>query len=272
MEIRRYKIAPVAVGSDMCLRPAHESPVMTLSNDLVASSAASRPVLLLAGEKAYIDLLKHLLEKEAFNCLLADESNDIACLADTSRPNLIVLDSAIGRDSPMTVRRQLYSNDTTRRIPVIIMAYGFDEVDSTRCLKIEPTDYLLKPFPVVDLIRRINGMLCPVQLATEGGGVLSFLDIVMDLKAYQLFRNGREVHLGPIEFRILRHFMSNPCQVFSRQQLLQVVWGKDVHVVARTVDVHMARIRKALNEDGKPNYIRTVHAIGYSLDVGTQPL
>ncbi|WP_426441274.1 winged helix-turn-helix domain-containing protein [Bradyrhizobium genosp. P] len=242
------------------------------SNDLVASSTASRPVLMLAGEEAYIDLLKHLLEREAFNCLVVHESNEIACLAAMSRPNLIVLDSTIGCDSTLTVRKQLYGNDMTRHIPVIMMVYGSDEANIVRCLKIEPTDYLLKPFPVVDLIRRINGMLCPVQLAAEGCGALSFLDIVMDLKAYRLFRNGRKIHLGPIEFRLLRYFMSNPCQVFTRQQLLQVVWGKDVHVVARTVDVHMARIRKALNEDGKPNYIRTVHAIGYSLDVETQPL
>lgn len=93
----------------------------------------------------------------------------------------------------------------------------------------------------------------------------------MDLTAHRVFRNKREVHVGPIEFKLLQHLMSHPCQVFSRRQLLERVWGRDIHVILRTIDVHMSRLRKALNEGNEANYIRTVRAVGYSLDAGMRP-
>jgi len=224
----------------------------------------AKPIALLAGEVSFVGLLKYILELDDFVC--HDTTNGIAVveLAEKYRPDLVVLDSTLG-DGAALARQQLSSNIKTRDIPIVMLISAAEDIERLKIRSLDPTDYLLKPFAPGKLIARFRTILQPPQTASANG-TISFYDIRMDVKAHRIFRNDREVHVGPIEFQLLRHLMNHPREVFSRRQLLQCVWGKDIHVILRTVDVHMSRLRKALNEGNAPNYIRTVRAVGYSLD------
>ena len=224
----------------------------------------AKPIVLLAGEESFVGLLKYVLELDDFVCHYTKDGNAVASLAEKCRPDLIALDSTLGQGAALA-RQQLLSNIRTRDIPVLMLISAAEDIERLKICSRDPTDYLLKPFVPGTLIARFRSILQPPQTA-PANGTISFYDIRMDVKAHRLFRNNREVHVGPIEFRLLRHLMNHPCEVFSRRQLLQCVWGRDIHVILRTVDVHMSRLRRALNEGNEPNYIRTVRAVGYSLD------
>jgi two-component system phosphate regulon response regulator PhoB len=224
----------------------------------------AKPIVLLAGEESFVSLLKYVLELDDFVCHYAKDGNSVASLAEKYKPDLIALDSTLGQGAALA-RQQLSSNIRTRDIPVVVLISAAEDIERLKIRSPDPTDYLLKPLVPGKLIARFRSILWPPRTASADG-TISFYDIRMDVKAHRLFRNNREIHLGPIEFRLLRHLMYHPCQVFSRRQLLQCVWGGDIHVILRTVDVHMSRLRKALNDGNEPNYIRTVRAVGYSLD------
>jgi two-component system, OmpR family, phosphate regulon response regulator PhoB len=180
-------------------------------------------------------------------------------------PNLVLLDWMLPLMSGLEVCRQMRRNPKTRDIPIIMLTARGEEADKVRGLNSGADDYIAKPFSPTELVARMRAVLrrSSPGMAEE---LLSFGDVIMDLAAHRVRRQGRDVHLGPTEFRLLRHFMQHPGRVFSREQLLDLVWGHDVYVEPRTVDVHIRRLRKALNEDNDNDIIRTVRSAGYALD------
>jgi len=186
-------------------------------------------------------------------------------LASEQVPNLVLLDWMLPLMSGLEVCRQMRRNPKTRDIPIIMLTARGEEADKVRGLNSGADDYIAKPFSPTELVARMRAVLrrSSPGLAEE---LLSFGDVVMDLAAHRVRRQGRDVHLGPTEFRLLRHFMQHPGRVFSREQLLDLVWGHDVYVEPRTVDVHIRRLRKALNEVNDNDIIRTVRSAGYALD------
>ena len=170
--------------------------------------------------------------------------------------------------SGLEVCRQLRRNPKSRDVPIIMLTARGEEADRVRGLNSGADDYIVKPFSPAELIARVRAVLRRTS-PSLGEEVLRFGDIVMDLAGHRVRRNGRDVHLGPTEFRLLRHFMQHPGRVFSREQLLDLVWGHDVYVELRTVDVHIRRLRKALNDENDEDVIRTVRSAGYAMDLKT---
>jgi two-component system phosphate regulon response regulator PhoB len=188
-----------------------------------------------------------------------------ALAAQEEVPDLILLDWMLPLMSGIEVCRQLRSKPDTRRSPIIMLTARGEETDKLRGLDSGCDDYITKPFSPAELIARINAVLrrSKPELSSE---MLTFEDLAMDLAAHRVRRSGQDIHLGPTEFRLLRHLMQHPGRVFTREQLLDSVWGRDVYVEPRTVDVHIRRLRKALNQTGDDDLIRTVRSAGYSLD------
>jgi len=181
------------------------------------------------------------------------------------KPDVVLLDWMLPLVSGIEVCRQIRRAPASRTLPIIMLTARGEEGDRVRGLDAGADDYVAKPFSPTELVARIRAVLRRIRpaLADEA---LSYADIVMDLVAHRVTRAAKPVHLGPTEFRLLRHFMEHPGRVFSREQLLDAVWGKDVYVEARTVDVHIRRLRIALNGDQHTDLIRTVRAAGYALD------
>jgi len=226
-------------------------------------------VLVVEDEADLVTLLRYNLEKEGFRAIAATDGEEALLLADEQQPNIVLLDWMLPLMSGIEVCRQLRRGAKTRDVPIIMLTARGEEGDRVRGLNSGADDYLAKPFSPAELVARMRAVLRRASpgLAEE---VLRFGDVVMDLAAHRVRRNGRDVHLGPTEFRLLRHFMQHPGRVFSREQLLDIVWGHDVYVEPRTVDVHIRRLRKALNNDNEEmDLIRTVRSAGYALDLKT---
>jgi len=181
------------------------------------------------------------------------------------KPDLVVLDWMLPSLSGIEVCRQLRRKPATRELPIIMLTARGEEGDKIRGLNTGADDYMTKPFSLPELMARIRAMLRRVQPVPQKG-MLEYGDIAMDLAAHRVTRGDRPVHLGPTEFRLLQFFMQHPGNVFSREELLNAVWGPDIYVEPRTVDVHIRRLRKALNGDNDTDIIRTVRAAGYALD------
>src|SRR4051794_26899560 len=229
-------------------------------------NSALKPLVLIVEDEAdLVTLLKYNLEKENFRTLSASDGEEALLLASEQVPNLVLLDWMLPLMSGLEVCRQMRRNPKTRDIPIIMLTARGEEADKVRGLNSGADDYIAKPFSPTELVARMRAVLrrSSPGLAEE---LLSFGDVIMDLAAHRVRRQGRDVHLGPTEFRLLRHFMQHPGRVFSREQLLDLVWGHDVYVELRTVDVHIRRLRKALNEVNDNDIIRTVRSAGYALD------
>ena len=224
-------------------------------------------ILVMEDEDALATLLQYNLEKEGYDVVIASDGEEGLVQVDERQPDLVLLDWMLPKVSGIEVCRRLRGRAETRNLPIIMLTARGEESDRVRGLDTGADDYLTKPFSMVELIARIRAVLRRIRpgLADDRVG---HGDIVIDRVAHRVRRNGTEVHLGPTEFRLLDHFMRHPGRVFSREQLLDAVWGSDVYVEARTVDVHVGRLRKALNVDGTINPIRTVRSAGYSLDLG----
>lgn len=222
-------------------------------------------ILIVEDEAALVTLLRYNLEREGFAVSEATDGEEALLRAKEDKPDLVVLDWMLPLMSGIEVCRRLRRMPETRAVPVIILTARGEEADKVRGLEGGADDYVTKPFSPVELIARIRALLRRAQpgLSSE---TLEFADLSMDLAAHRVRRDGRLVHLGPTEFRLLHYLLRNPGRVFSREQLLDAVWGRDVYVEARTVDVHIRRLRKALNGDGEADLIRTVRAAGYALD------
>jgi two-component system phosphate regulon response regulator PhoB len=217
-------------------------------------------------EDALSTLLQYNLEKEGYDVVVAADGEEGLVQIDERQPDLVLLDWMLPKVSGIEVCRRLRSRPETRNLPVIMLTARGEESDRVRGLDTGADDYLTKPFSMTELIARIRAVLRRIRpgLADDRVG---HGDIIIDRVAHRVKRAGKEVHLGPTEFRLLDHFMRHPGRVFSREQLLDAVWGSDVYVEARTVDVHVGRLRKALNVEESANPIRTVRSAGYSLDL-----
>jgi two-component system, OmpR family, phosphate regulon response regulator PhoB len=222
-------------------------------------------VLVVEDEDALSTLLQYNLEKEGYTVRLAADGEEALVQVDERLPDLIVLDWMLPKISGIEVCRRLRSRVETRNVPIVMLTARGEESDRIRGLDTGADDYVIKPFSMTELAARIRAVLRRIRpgLAEDRVG---HGDIVMDRVAHRVKRGGREVHLGPTEFRLLDYLMQHPGRVFSREQLLDAVWGSDVYVEARTVDVHIGRLRKALNKDDEVDPIRTVRSAGYSLD------
>lgn len=223
-------------------------------------------ILVMEDEDALATLLQYNLEKEGYDVVIASDGEEGMIQVDERQPDLVLLDWMLPKVSGIEVCRRLRGRAETRNLPIIMLTARGEESDRVRGLDTGADDYLTKPFSMVELIARIRAVLRRIRpgLADDRVG---HGDIVIDRVAHRVRRDGKEVHLGPTEFRLLDHFMRHPGRVFSREQLLDAVWGSDVYVEARTVDVHVGRLRKALDIGESANPIRTVRSAGYSLDL-----
>jgi two-component system phosphate regulon response regulator PhoB len=223
-------------------------------------------ILVMEDEDALATLLQYNLEKEGYDVVVASDGEEGLVQIDERQPDLVLLDWMLPKVSGIEVCRRLRGRPETRNLPVIMLTARGEESDRVRGLDTGADDYLTKPFSMVELIARIRAVLRRIRpgLADDRVG---HGDIIIDRVAHRVKRSGKEVHLGPTEFRLLDHFMRHPGRVFSREQLLDAVWGSDVYVEARTVDVHVGRLRKALDVGDSANPIRTVRSAGYSLDL-----
>ncbi|PWC44836.1 MULTISPECIES: phosphate regulon transcriptional regulator PhoB [unclassified Azospirillum] len=229
-------------------------------------NSALKPLVLVVEDEAdIVTLLKYNLEKEGFRVVAAGDGEEALLLAGEQTPHIVLLDWMLPLMSGLEVCRQLRRNPKTRDIPIIMLTARGEEGDRVRGLNSGADDYLTKPFSPTELVARMRAVLRRAAPALNDE-TLRFGDVEMDLASHRVRRQGRDVHLGPTEFRLLRHFLQHPGRVFSREQLLDMVWGHDVYVEPRTVDVHIRRLRKALNEETEVDIIRTVRSAGYALD------
>ncbi len=224
-------------------------------------------VLVVEDEDALATLLQYNLEKEGYQVALAADGEEALMLVDERLPDLVVLDWMLPKISGIELCRRLRGRSETRNMPIMMLTARGEESDRIRGLDTGADDYVTKPFSMTELAARIRAVLRRIRPGLAEDRV-SHGDIAMDRVAHRVRRGGREIHLGPTEFRLLDYLMQHPGRVFSREQLLDSVWGSDVYVEARTVDVHIGRLRKALNNDEEVDPIRTVRSAGYSLDVG----
>jgi two-component system phosphate regulon response regulator PhoB len=222
-------------------------------------------VLVVEDEAALVTLLRYNLEREGFRVAEARDGEEAMLQIAEQMPDLVILDWMLPLMSGIEVCRQLRRLPETRRLPIIMLTARGEEGDKLRGLDAGADDYITKPFSPSELIARLRAVLRRTRPEREDE-TLKYQDLVMDLASHRVKRNGREVHLGPTEFRLLRHLLENQGRVFSREQLLDMVWGRDVYVEPRTVDVHIRRLRKAINNDSENDLIRTVRAAGYALD------
>lgn len=233
--------------------------------DLVPGQA--RPtILVVEDEVPLLTLLRYNLEKQGFRVEEAADGEEALIRVVEAKPDLVLLDWMLPQLSGLEVCRQLRRRPATRDLPIIMVTARTEQQDAVRALDTGADDYISKPFAMDGLLARIRALLRRSgSIATRG--TLVFRDLGMDQDAHRVSRNGRALHLGPTEYRLLEFLMQHPGRVFSREQLLDAVWGRDIHVEPRTVDVHIRRLRKAINGPGEDDVIRTVRSAGYALDV-----
>jgi two-component system, OmpR family, phosphate regulon response regulator PhoB len=222
-------------------------------------------VLIVEDEAALVAMLRYNLEKEGFAVSEAADGEEALVRIAERLPDVVLLDWMLPLVSGLEVCRQLRRSPRTRALPVIMLTARGEEANRVRGLDSGADDYVVKPFSPSELVARVRAVMRRAR-PDAGAEVLRFADVAMNLAGFRVSRAGRPIHLGPTEFRLLRHLMQNPGRVFSREQLLDSVWGHDVYVEVRTVDVHIRRLRKALNAEGGPDIVRTVRAAGYALD------
>jgi two-component system phosphate regulon response regulator PhoB len=222
-------------------------------------------VLVVEDEEALATLLDYNLEKEGFRVERAADGEEGLLKVEEEAPDLILLDWMLPKVSGVEVCRQLRARAETRRTPILMLTARGEESDKVRGLDTGADDYVVKPFAMTELTARIRALLRRTrpELVDER---LEYADIVLDRGSRRVMRAGRTVHLGPTEFRLLDFLMQRPGRVFSRERLMDAVWGPNTYVELRTVDVHVGRLRKALREGGTDDPIRTVRSAGYSLD------
>jgi len=221
-------------------------------------------VLLVEDEPAQREVLSYNLEADGFHVLVACNGEEALMIVDETPPDIIVLDWMMPNVSGIEVCRQLKTRTQTRAIPIIMLSARSEEVDLVRGLETGADDYVIKPYSVVELLARVRAQLRRTRPATMGER-LEYLDIVLDAETHRVTRADQPLKLGPTEFRLLSTFMEKPGRVWSRDQLLDRVWGRDIYVDTRTVDVHIGRLRKALCQYGGDDPLRTVRGAGYAL-------
>src|ERR1700690_3742415 len=222
-------------------------------------------VLVAEDEGALVTLLRYNLEGEGYRVLEAQDCAEALLISAEEKPDLGLLDWMLPQLSGLKVCRRLSGRQETRNVPIIMLTARGEEGDRIRGLDTGADDYMTKPFAMTELLARLRAVMRRIRPSLAPDTV-AIGDIEMDRAAHRVRRAGKEVHLGPTEYKLLDHLIQHPGRVFSREQLLDAVWGWDVYVEARTVDVHVGRLRKALNIEGASDPIRTVRSAGYSLD------
>ncbi|ABI61813.1 phosphate regulon transcriptional regulator PhoB [Granulibacter bethesdensis] len=242
----------------------------TRSRPAEAPAGQIRPtVLIVEDEAALATMLRYNLEKQGFRVEEASDGQEALHRLSEVQPDLVLLDWMLPGLSGIEVCRQIRRKPGTRDLPIIMVTARVEDQDAVRALNTGADDYITKPFNMQALQARIRALLRRASPVTAKG-MLTFHDITMDLATHRVHRNNRPIHLGPTEFRLMEFFLQHPRRVFSREELLDSVWGTDIHVEPRTVDVHIRRLRKAVNGEGEVDLVRTVRAAGYALD--TDPL
>lgn len=221
-------------------------------------------VLVVDDEPAQSALLSYNIDALGYRVVTAADGEEALLLIAEHKPDIVLLDWMLPRVSGVEVCRQIKARPETRDIPVIMVSARCDESDRIRGLETGADDYVTKPYSVNELMARLKANLRRSRPSATGE-ILEFEDLRLDSLAHKVFRDGRELRLGPTEFRMLSAFMERPGRVWSREQLLDRVWGRDVYVDSRTVDVHVGRLRKALAAHGGDDPIRTVRGAGYAL-------
>jgi two-component system phosphate regulon response regulator PhoB len=222
-------------------------------------------ILLVEDDRALVELLLFHFEREEFEVVATADGEDALILARESPPDLVILDWMIEGVSGIEVCRRLRRLAETANVPIIMLTARGEEADRIRGLETGADDYVTKPFSPKELVARVGAVLRRVRPALAGAS-LEYANLEMDLASHRVRRGGAAVTLGPTEFRLLRHFLEHPGRVFSRERLLDSVWGHDSDIELRTVDVHIRRLRKAINAGGAADIIRTVRTAGYALD------
>lgn len=222
-------------------------------------------VLVVEDEASLATLLQYNLEREGFRVGIAQDGEEALVMADETLPDLVLLDWMLPKVPGIEVCRRLRGRPDAKNIPIIMLTARGEETDRIRGLDTGADDYVTKPFSMTELLARVRAVLRRIRpgLAEDK---IKVGDLILDRAAHRARRGDRDIHLGPTEFRLLEHLMQHPGRVFSREQLLDAVWGSDVYVEARTVDVHVGRLRKALNKADEADPIRTVRSAGYALD------
>ncbi|MGB7268210.1 MAG: phosphate regulon transcriptional regulator PhoB [Albidovulum sp.] len=227
-------------------------------------SQSTPSVLLVEDEPAQREVLAYNLEALGFRVLQADNGEEALLLVAEETPDLIVLDWMLPNVSGIEVCRRLKSRSETKSVPIIMLSARSEEVDRVRGLETGADDYVVKPYSVSELMARVRTQLRRSHPASQGE-VMEFEDIKLDAASHRVHRDGKPLKLGPTEFRLLSTFLEKPGRVWSREQLLDRVWGRDIYVDTRTVDVHVGRLRKALCFHGGDDPVRTVRGAGYAL-------
>jgi len=222
-------------------------------------------ILVVDDEAALLTLVRYNLEKAGFEIGEAVDGEEAMLMISERCPDLILLDWMLPRLSGIEICRRIRRTTETQNLPVIMLTARGEEHDRVRGLDCGADDYIVKPFLPSELVARVKAVLRRLRPAFEKE-VIEYNDISLDVAKYRVSRDGTAIRLAPTEFRLLRHFMEHPGRVFSREQLLDAVWGQEIYLEPRTVDVHVRRLRKTLNAGGKPDIIRTVRSAGYALD------
>ena len=224
-------------------------------------------VLLVEDDAALAELVSWHLEREGFEVERTPDGEEALLLATENTPDLVLLDWMVEGLSGIEVCRRLRRRAETANLPIIMLTARGEEEDRVRGLETGADDYVTKPFSPRELLARVSAVLRRVRPALAGE-LLNYADLELDVAAHKVRRDGVGVPLGPTEFRLLRQLIEHPGRVFSRERLLDLVWSHDTEIELRTVDVHIRRLRKALNEGGRRDLIRTVRSAGYALDTG----
>ena len=233
----------------------------------ISKKTAAKPrVLIVEDEEPLAELLTYNLQSSGYETTVASDGEEALLMIDERQPDVVLLDWMLPKLAGIEVCRRIRAKSETQNLPIIMMTAKSEETDRIRGLDTGADDYVIKPFQIAELTARIRAVLRRIRPALAEDKV-HILDLEIDRSAHRVTRGGDEVHLGPTEFRLLDYLVQHPGRVFSREQLLDAVWGSDVYVEARTVDVHIGRLRKALNKHGDGDPIRTVRSAGYSLNI-----
>ncbi len=224
-------------------------------------------ILIVEDDESLLPMITYNLKKKGFNVKSASTGEEGLILIKELIPDLLILDWMIPEPSGLEICRQIRQNKLTKDIPIIFLTAKGDEDNKITGLEAGADDYMVKPFSPNELIARINALLRRHSRNKSNNLSLIVSDLFLDLKEHKAYRDKKRINLGPTEFKLLKFFMENPKRVFSREQLLDSVWGHGIFVEFRTVDTHIRRLRKAINLPNLPDAIRTVRSAGYSLDL-----
>lgn len=227
----------------------------------------NKQVVIAEDDQALREILNYNLKKRGFDVRNASNGEEAMLLIKESIPHLLLLDWMMPPPSGIQICRQIRKNKSTNKLPIIILTARGEQDDKVLGLEAGADDYIVKPFSPSELLARIRALLRRSAINSSSESKLVQGSIQLDLNEHRVYRNNKIIHLGPTEFKLLKFFLENPGRVFSREQLLDAVWGHGIFIESRTVDTHIRRLRKAMNFEGEKDFIRTIRSAGYSLEL-----